>query len=393
MLAKKYYDEGTEYSYYMGCSTGGRQGLREIQKDQTAFDGLLIGAPAWQTTHIMPALIQQAVYNLPEDAPGRLQAPQWRVLTRFARQMCDAKDGLAGDNIISVDNCRISREEFTDGVMCGTRGVDPDSCLTPEQIDVAMKVYSGYTLSTGVEILPGPEPGSEADFILWLSGDLPTNFDQQWAKYYLWTQEAWNFKNFSDTIFYESVLRNPGRATADQYNLSEFKDHGGKIIMYHGIADGLLPVKASNRYYEETKAAMGDDMDDWFRYFQIPGMHHCVSNPLGVDDARAPWFINGAFQQAALFGRGYLLGHGVPGHVNEPDAHEYDALLALMRWVEKGRAVKKIIATEWNDDPNGLGITTVNRTRPLCPYPSRAKLVDPSDVDRDPDDAANWDCE
>jgi feruloyl esterase len=391
-LTEKYYDSEIEYSYYMGCSTGGRQGLREIQEDQGAFDGLLIGAPAWQVTHLMPTLMQQAVYNLPEDSLGRLQEPQWKTLTKFARQVCDGRDGLAGDNIISVDSCTIEREEFTTGVLCGAPGVDPDSCLTEEQIDVALQVYSGYHLSTGEEIMPGPVPGGEADWVLWLAGNLAQDYDQQWAKYFLWTQEDWDYKNFSDTVFYESVLRNPGKASADRYDISDFKDGGGKILMYHGIADGLLPVGAATRYYESTKAAVGGaDMDDWFRYFQIPGMHHCVSTPL-LDDARAPWFINGAFQQAALFSRGHLLGHGVPGHINEPDAAEYDALQALMAWVEKGRPVDAIIATEWNDDPNGLGITTVNRTRPVCPYPKRARLVNPKDLDQDPDDAASWMC-
>lgn len=53
VLVKTFYGKDVNGSYYSGCSTGGRQGLKEIQYSPTSFDGALIGAPAWQTTHIV----------------------------------------------------------------------------------------------------------------------------------------------------------------------------------------------------------------------------------------------------------------------------------------------------------------------------------------------------
>jgi feruloyl esterase len=57
-IINSYYNisEGIRYSYYASCSTGGRQGLREIQLHPDDFDGISVGAPGMSTDFFPPSL-------------------------------------------------------------------------------------------------------------------------------------------------------------------------------------------------------------------------------------------------------------------------------------------------------------------------------------------------
>jgi len=147
--------------------------------------------------------------------------------------------------------------------------------------------------------------------------------------------------------------------------------------MYHGQADGLVPTKESDWYYNNTIATFGGLLktQDFFRYFQIPGMQHCLGTV--VD---APWAIGSASQNIVLGnGTNYW---SVPGFVDEG----HDALLALDSWVERGRAVDKIIATTWRNSVDPA--SGVLRQRPLCPWPQKAVYNEHGDVNV----AESWSC-
>lgn len=128
--------------------------------------------------------------------------------------------------------------------------------------------------------------------------------------------------------------KNPDDSKADKYELSEFKNRGGKIIMYHGTADGLVPTKGSDVYYDRVSDAMGGPPTGFFRYFHVPGMHHCWTT--GVD---APWYFAAPFHAGILGDETW----SVPGFEDS----RHDVLLALVEWVEEGRAVEEIVATAW----------------------------------------------
>jgi feruloyl esterase len=354
-LVAGYYGKSITYSYYSGCSTGGRQGLKEIQLYQDTFDGALIGAPAWDQVGLMPWLTALGTWNLPATDPKAFSnVSQFQLLAATALKQCDGLDGLV-DNIISSPE--LCKPDYT-SITCGNAGVSATSCLTSQQIQTATKVHNDYLTTSGNLIYNGFEYGSENQWDVYQLYGNPANFDTQWEKYFLYNDPNWAWTEYNETVYHDAVRINPGNASAYDYDISDFRDNGGKVILYAGTADGVISTKSSETFYNRTAAAVGGDIDDFFRFFLVPGMQHCFLSPVN-----APWMIGGWSQQAAL--GAYGTGYSVPGFVDK----EHDALLALMNWVENGTAVDSIIATAWNISGSDI---VVSRQRPLCPYPQKA---------------------
>jgi len=337
LMTTAYYGQGSTRSYYSGCSTGGRQGLREIQNSPDSFDGALIGAPAWDTKTLMPWITKIAVDVL--NGTGPFGQPEMDFLALKILAQCDSVDGH-NDSIVSwPEQCNPDFSTF----QCS--GPNPPlgniTCLTAGQIAIAQKIYSNYTTSNGTFVHNGFEISSENQWGTYLNGTTPSTFDVAYERYFLYNDPTWSWQQWSDNVSYNSINKDPGLATADKYNISEFEARGGKIVMYHGLADGLVPTKSSELYYSKTKDAMpGTNVTNFFRYFQVPGMQHCVgTNGTFVD---APWMFAGANQaydlQTVKFGPGW----SVPGFLNDS---RFDALVAMMNWVENHVAVDNITAT------------------------------------------------
>ncbi|KAK9774712.1 putative Tannase/feruloyl esterase [Seiridium cardinale] len=373
LLVETFYQQPIDYSYYSGCSTGGRQGLKEIQLNPDAFDGALIGAPAWDPAALMPWITRLATFDLPITDPGAFtNITQFQLLANVVRTQCDSDDGLQDNIVSSPEMC----EPDLSVIQCGNEGVNASSCLTPEQIENAKKVWQDYYTANGTFVYPGLEHSSEAQWDIWQLYGNPANFDQGWEKYFLYNDPSWTIDEFNDTVFYDARRINPGNATADGFDISAFRDHGGKLLMYHGTSDGYIPTRSSIDFYNKTKEAVGGDVDDFYRLFLIPGMQHCWLSPAGVN---APWMIGGGGQQNAL--GAYTTGYSVPDNVNR----QHDAMLALMAWVESATEVDSIIASAFNISTGALQIS---RQRPLCPYPQKALYNQTGD----PNDADSWSC-
>lgn len=381
-LTKAYYPKNTTFgkSYWNGCSTGGRQGLKQIQISPDSLDGVLIGAPAWDTKHLFPWIAKSATYNL----TGSLLPDQVGVIATTVMSQCDSPDKTTDFIISDPENCK---PDFTK-VNC--TGTPNPTCLTQAQIDTANKIYSNYTLPTSGEFVQDRlYPGSEVQWFTFMATNSITTFDLEYFKHWLYPNDTtpgrWdNYTYFLDhqkEIITDSVNLDPGSATADDFaSLNAFKNRGGKILLYHGTADGTVPTRSSHRFYEETRNALTNKtgMNDFLRFFPMPGMAHCWPNFVAYDNMNAPWMIAGAGQNALSSGTNY----SVRGHLEEPD---YDALAALRGWVVNGTAPEKIIASAlnyWTGD--------AVRERPVCPWPKRAVFKgEVVDVDK----AGGWICE
>ncbi|CAK7227454.1 hypothetical protein SCUCBS95973_006549 [Sporothrix curviconia] len=377
LTAAYYGGRKVRYSYFSGCSTGGRQGMKEVQVSPDSFDGALIGSAAWDTNNLNTYVTQLGIYNLPVGAPNYIAYTRFPVVAEQVRAQCDAADGVRDGIVSAPEQCRF---DFTK-LQCGSPGVvlNASACFTAPQIQTLKNIYSDWRDSrTGAYLYPGLLMGSED---MWLAGTLlgyaaPSPFGIGFAQDFVYNDSSWRWQTFNDSIVETARRINPGQATADQYDLSAFRRRGGKIIMYHGLADGLVPTKGSELYYNRTQQAMGGatkHLGDFLRLFMIPGMQHCYNT--AVD---APWYINGEFQ-ADLMGTGLW---SVPGFADT----RHDALLALMEWTEHGRAPDAIIATTWNTPTNPL--SGVLRQRPLCPYPQTAKWMRHLDINK----ASSWYC-
>lgn len=388
LLIAHYYSNSPTYSYYAGCSTGGRQGLKEIQYDSNSFDGALIGAPAWDTMHLMPWISKIATLQLNTTVNGRLRATQLSILATEVLRQCDAQDGVK-DNIISQpDQCRFDISK----IICS----DPSRCLTHAQADTAVKSWGDYTIKdTGHNrtVYNGFTLSSEDQWSVYFGTDSALiDFDFSYERYFLYNltpSTSYTWQQYSDQVVLDSERINPGQATANQFDtVSSYRDRGGKIIMYQGLADGLISPKTSLGYYNATISALGTSVKDtrgWFRYFEVPGMQHCYFS----NRFNAPWDFGAPGQASQLrmlpaLGTGLKAfgdGWSVPGHLGD---ESYDVLAALVKWVEEGREVEQVVATAFTEDLSGK----VYRTRPICAWPERAKWDGKGNVNV----AGSWKC-
>jgi hypothetical protein len=369
-ITQGYYKKPLKHSYYNGCSTGGRQGLKELQVSPDSFDGLLVGAPSYYVSHVNNYATKIGLYNLPVDDPKHIDYTIFPYIADEVVRQCDALDGVADGIIQSPELCDI---DFTT-MACGT-STNSTWCLNPAQIQTAKNVYGDYRFSDGRLIYPGLLPGTEDQWWILLAGTEPSPFGVGYQRYFLLNDADWDWRDYSDSLVTLAERTDPGQATAIDYDISAFKKRGGKVILYHGLADGLVATKGSDWYYNNTIATFGGlhNTQDFFRYFQIPGMQHCLGTT--VD---APWSIAGASQPGTM-NPGYW---SVPGF---KDA-KHDALLALQDWVEKGKPVDEIVATTWK---NSLDPTSgVLRQRPVCPWPQKSVYKGRGDKDI----ADSWTC-
>ncbi|KAK3388475.1 hypothetical protein B0T20DRAFT_457128 [Sordaria brevicollis] len=357
-LTASYYNvPKVSYSYYSGCSTGGRQGLREIQEFPDSFDGVLIGAPAWWTSHLNNYITQIGMYNLPNTSSSYVSNDLLKVVAKEVVKQCDEADGVKDGIIMRPDLCHFNSSRL----LCPPDYHFPankslTTCLTRPQLATLQKVYSPHHHSSTDELIyPGLTLGSEAQWPLILNNNgTPSPFGVGYQRNFLYDNATWNYTtSYSDSCVDLADRLDPGQATADHYNISAYKSRGGKVILYHGLADGLVPTKGTELYYNRTIRSLGGDLTtlsglrnttSFFKLFLVPGLQHCWSTPSGVD---APWNLGGAFQ-AGVMGSGFYSVPGFEGKV------KYDGLLALVKWREEGREVRQLVATGWRD---GLNVT------------------------------------
>lgn len=367
-----YYKQNATYSYYSGCSTGGRQGLKAAEFYPEDFDGIVAGAPAWWTTHLQPWTIRVALYNLPTTADYHIPVALFSTLNAEIIRQCDPQDGVV-DSIIS-DPLGCNFQPVT--LLCGSNStINTTSCFTGPQLDTVYNIFSDYVGENNTFIFPSFYLGSEGQ-PAFFSGNAPNPLGTQYPQYFLGKGPDWNFTDYNDDVITLSDAINPGNATVG-FDLSRFHAKGGKILSYHGMADPLIPTGSTPYYYDHLTRNLkpqGIDVDEFFRYFLVPGMGHCSGTQASMN---APWYFAGGNQQSALAPDVY----SVPGFEDE----EHDSLKAMMAWVEKGRVPEYIIGTKYVNDTTH---DEVLRQRPMCIYPKQAKYTGEGDVD----DAANWEC-
>jgi hypothetical protein len=367
MMTKAYYGTNITYSYYSGGSTGGRQGLKEAQFDPTSFDGMIIGAPAWWTSHLQTWTTKVAMYNLPLSAANSIPTSMFSVIGKEVSKQCDALDGLS-DGIISYpDKCNFDPTPL----LCSSPGASASACLTQTQLTTLKNIYGQY-LADGKFAFPGMEPGSEAQWAFLLGSPAPSTLGYQYVQYFLLNSQTWNWTQYNDTMVWEADSKDPGQCTADDIAaLAKFRDRGGKIFMYHGLSDGLIPPGSSDVFYQKMVDTLGGSgqkpLDSWYRYFKVPGMQHVSGTAVN-----APWYFAGADAAGSL-------GQGVYSTPGFEDA-QHDAMLAMIDWVEKAKPMDQIIATTWKTSNNPS--SGVLRQRPLCPMPKRQTYDGKGDLNK-----------
>lgn len=317
-----FYDRSADRSYFNGCSLGGRQALAEIQRYPADYDGVITGDIANDITGLYAARLTQHQFSR-RSAQSALTPAALGALNAAAVKACDRLDGVSDGVIENPLQCR-----FDPGsVACGAPGA-PADCLNAEQVETARFLYAPVTRpDTGAVVSNGLMPGSEAGWTAIL-GPEPERNSVEVYRYIVFRNAGWDWHAFD---LRSALAAAPASQLKDidatDPNLRAYVARGGKLLMTHGWADPQTPPLNGIDYYTRARAAVGErEADPSIRLFMVPGMGHC-SGGVGTDD--------------------------------------FDAMVPLSEWVERGRAPERV-------DARRLVGGEVVRTRPLCAYPNVA---------------------
>lgn len=384
-LAKAYYGKDAKYSYWDGFSTGGRQGMKEVQAHPEDFDGVLAGAPAMHWSMFQTSQLYMQLAQL-RDLGTNLTPAQLNLVSNAAINACDVVGGQHLGYIPDPSQCRY--DPTTDvNVLCQASGGTNTtaSCVTPTQANVVNKMWYGMTADGSVPS-PAVDNGinktlasnqkwyglNRGTTLLGLGG--PTVFQLAADQVAIELQnpslstptfrnatgngtDGWKQLSYAQlsNAFDRGVALDPNFAFINTNNpdLSKFRDRGGKLISYHGLADQLIFPTGTINYYERVSTQMGGTaaIQNFYRLYMIPGMGHGLSNGTSNPTANPPL----------------------------PTTEQLYGLIT--DWVEKGTAPGTITASA------PATATTAAKTRPLCLYPLKATYTN-----GDPNVAASYTC-
>ncbi len=338
LVARSYFGRFPDYAYFDGCSTGGQQALSEAQRYPLDYDGVVAGDPGQNRIRLILGFLWSWIAMHTDDGQPVMPAAKLGVVADAAVAACDADDGVTDGVIGDPRSCRFDPA----ALLC--RDADGPSCLTPAQVAAVNKVYDGAkNPRTGEQIYPGWVRGSERGWASYLLAPAePARVD--FLRLFTFHDPAWDWRTFDwdrDVTFVDRAIPDLSAMSVD---LSAFKAAGGKLVMYTGWADPVVPPTDTVEYYEAVAEAMGglDETQSFFRFFPVPGMGHC--------------------------------GGGT-------GTSTFDALGALEQWRERGVAPDALAGSR-------TGRGGVDRTRPICAYPTVARYLGTGSID----DASNFSC-
>ncbi|KAH8897580.1 feruloyl esterase-like protein B precursor [Thozetella sp. PMI_491] len=336
-IINSFYGQPPKYSYFNGCSQGGRQGMMLAQRYPEAYDGIASSAPAINWNELFTGLLWPAFLmdNLGEYPPSC----EVDALTQAAIAACDGLDGVIDGVITDPDTCTFDPTTLVGTVInCTNFGTErPISAAAativkgawdgPKRVDNS-SIWFGVgqdSVLTDTTIQPGLISTTCSSNETCTINEV--ELSGVWVQYFLnrnsssstrfLSHEAYDQLSHASVQMYQSII-----GTQDP-DLSVFRNRGGKIVGYHGTSDNVIPLKGSTSYYDKVMA-LDPNSQDFYRMFLAPGIGHCFGG-------------SGAF----------------------PDT-TFDA---MRQWVEEGTAPDTLMATSVSTSPI--------IKRPLCPYPKK----------------------
>jgi len=392
-IVKAYYGRAPERSYYVGCSEGGREAMMMSQRFPTYFDGILACSPGFK-------LAKAALFGHAADVQALSEVARTSgTFDRFGQPLlnktftdedldlasqailtaCDSLDGLTDGIIDNFPACTaaVVAPKLT-AITC--KGPKRNTCLSAVQVAALQKIFAGPKSTQG-ELLYADWAWDRG-----LGGKIGETYNQGWRSWKLGAFDAANNSAIIATLGSASasalfvtppvavaasgpapvayllgidfdrdaakLYAKSGEFTeavwdfmmASSTDLSAFKNHGGKLLIVHGVSDPVFSINDTISWWNDVNRVNNGSASEFTRLFAVPGMNHCGGGPA---------------------------------------TDQFDAFTALTNWVEKGSAPDRIVATAGQNSPWPA------RTRPLCAYPKQARYKGLGSVE----DASNFVCQ
>lgn len=357
-LTKKFYERGFDKSYYLGCSTGGRQGFKSVQEYPNDFDGVVAGAPAFNFVNLLSWSAHFLPITGPPSSDTYLSPAMWKVVHEEILRQCDSIDGAKDGIIEDPDLCN----PILETLICKPNSKNNRKCITGKQANTVRQALSPLYGANGTLLYPRMQPGSEILTSSAMYSGQPFSYAEDWMRYVVYNNPKYNASNWNIHDATAALNQNPYNIQTWEADMSAFRDAGGKVLTYHGLQDQLISSENSKLYYRRVAETMNlppDDLDEFYRFFQVSGMGHCN----GGDGA-------------------YGIGSGYKTY--NSDRPENNVLEAMVKWVEEGVAPETIQGAKFADGPG----SKVQYTRKHCRYPRRNVYNGPGNYT----DENSWQC-
>jgi len=328
-VAEAFYGKPPKYSYFVGGSTGGRQALMEAQRFPDDYDGILSACPAINLHRLVPSDFW--AQNVMLQSQHFVQKTMLNAATAAAVGACDGTDGVLDGVIDDPNQCTYDPKALV-GSKVG------EGAFSEADAQVVRRIWEGPRSQDGKFLWYGLARGADLSTVANTEGaplkGKPFRYPLEWFQYFLVNDPSWDWTTLLpgefELLFNQSIEQYRAVIGTDDPDLSPFRDHGGKLIVYHGLADEVIPAQGSIDYYERVQEKMGgpERTAEFARLFLVPGVDH-----------------------------GFLGAGPSPTRMMD----------AIVEWVEGGKAPDRILAE--SSDKSGNPV----RTRSLFPYPQVEK--------------------
>src|SRR5215469_16015740 len=339
-IVSQYYGKSPDRSYFSGCSTGGREAMLMAERYPEYFDGIVAGAPAMRTNFSgigdrwVAATLNEIAPKDDKGAPNTRAAfsdSDKKTVIDGLLNACDAADGLNDGMVFNWQGCRFDPK----ALVC--KGAKQDGCLSMSQATTLVKAFAGPKDTKGRQVYPGFPFDTGIVSTQGIPGLLHGGLNP--------VGPGFTDIGMDVDSAVERAMADPAGSlgeTSRWTNLNTFSNHGGKLIFWHGLSDPWFSPLDTVDYYERMSKVNGgsDQVHTWSRLFLSPGMGHCGGGP-ALDT--------------------------------------FDALSAIVSWVEQNKEPESLTAT---------GRAFPGRSRPLCAYPMHAQYKGQGN----PEDANNFEC-
>lgn len=339
-IIRSYYGTSPRYSYWRGCSTGGREGLMAIQRFPGEYDGVLAGSPGINFDRAAPATLWPHIV-MQEELGRPISMVKLEKATKAAIAACDPEDGVTDGIVNAPRSCHYDPAEL----VCGSATTDAE-CLTASEATAIRRIWDGPKARSGRQIWFGLERSAS---LAVQAGSPPYSLATDYFKYWINKDPTFDWRKLDlgryEQAIKDSVAEFNGVIGTNNPNLQSWKARGGKLIIWQDESDGIVSPRATIDYFNKVLATNhgAEQVSKFARLYMVPGSSHCAA------DDRAPF--------------------------------PYQIFDSLVDWVEKGLAPDNLIASQRLPDGS-------LRTRPICPYPDSARW----NGAKSPDDARNYAC-